>query len=344
MKTVLCTLYNSLYLDKGLVLYDSLCECAEDFKLYVLCMDDKCYEVLTDLHQEHHIPVRLTDFEDDVMLEAKANRSFGEYCWTCSASFILYILETYNEPICTYVDADMYFFQDPKILIDEMREAGKTVMITPHRFSIHQQHMIMNGIYCVEFNTFVNEEGSLGVLRKWKQDCIECCTAINDGVHLGDQKYLDTWPHDYPEIVHVCQNFGAGIAPWNIEWYTKCNDEEHFVYYNNNEKPIPIVFYHFQHVTYIDRKNVDTGVLSGLSYIDYSLVEKLYVEYLTRTEMKKQMLEQRYDIISLIKKHPTESNYNWKFWLMQYRIGKWLRILVSPIRPIKHFYIVSVDV
>ena len=82
MATVLCTLYNSLYLDKGLVLYDSLCECAKDFKLYVLCMDDKCYEVLADLHQEHTIPIRLSDFEngDEKLLKAKENRSFGEYC------------------------------------------------------------------------------------------------------------------------------------------------------------------------------------------------------------------------------------------------------------------------
>ena len=109
MTTVLCTLYNSLYLDKGLVLYDSLCECAKDFKLYVLCMDDKCYEVLTDLHQEHHIPIRLSDFErgDDSLLKAKANRSAGEYCWTCSSSFIRYILNKYNEPICTYIDSDI---------------------------------------------------------------------------------------------------------------------------------------------------------------------------------------------------------------------------------------------
>ena len=61
MKTILCTLYNTLYLDKGLVLYDSLRECAKDFKLYVLCMDDKCYEVLAGLNQEYHIPVRLSD-------------------------------------------------------------------------------------------------------------------------------------------------------------------------------------------------------------------------------------------------------------------------------------------
>ena len=61
MTTILCTLYNSLYLDKGLVLYDSLCECARDFKLYVLCMDDKCFDVLTRMNQANHIPVRLAD-------------------------------------------------------------------------------------------------------------------------------------------------------------------------------------------------------------------------------------------------------------------------------------------
>ena len=124
MTTVLCTLYNSLYLDKGLVLYDSLCECAKDFKLYVLCMDDKCYEVLTDLKQEHHIPVRLADFEDgdSALLEAKSNRPMGEYCWTCSSSFIRYVLNHYSEDSCTYIDADMAFYNDPQILIDEMME------------------------------------------------------------------------------------------------------------------------------------------------------------------------------------------------------------------------------
>ena len=136
MTTVLCTLYNSLYLDKGLVLYDSLRECAKDFKLYVLCMDDKCYDVLSDLNLDRHIPIRLSDFEegDYELLEAKANRPIGEYCWTCSSSFIRYILRKYNEPFCTYIDADMYFYSDPQILIDEMLLAGKSVMVTPHRF------------------------------------------------------------------------------------------------------------------------------------------------------------------------------------------------------------------
>ena len=52
MTTVLCTLYNSLYLDKGLVLYDSLKACAKDFELYLLCMDDKTYDVLSDINED----------------------------------------------------------------------------------------------------------------------------------------------------------------------------------------------------------------------------------------------------------------------------------------------------
>ena len=220
MRTVLCTLYNSLYLDKGLVLYDSLCNCAKDFKLYVLCMDDKCYDVLKELNQEYHIPIRLSDFEngDSALLEAKSNRKFGEYCWTCSSSLIRYILLHYSEDCCTYIDADMFFYQDPEILIDEMRDNGKTVMITPHRFTPDKMNLLIGGKYCVEFNTFLNEKNSLEVLEKWRSQCLECCTSVFDGVHFGDQKYLDTWLEDYPEVVHECQNSGAGIAPGNRGW------------------------------------------------------------------------------------------------------------------------------
>ena len=64
-KYVLCTLFNSVYMDKGIVLYHSLSEVTSDFILYVLCMDDKCYEVLSDLKYEHLMPIRLTDFENE---------------------------------------------------------------------------------------------------------------------------------------------------------------------------------------------------------------------------------------------------------------------------------------
>lgn len=318
MSQVYCTLYNSNYLDKGLVLYDSLCECAKDFKLYVLCMDDKCYEVLNDLHLEHHIPIKLSDFEEnDVeLLRAKENRTFGEYCWTCTPGIILYVMNTYKEDICTYLDVDMYFYKDPIILIDEMEKTGKSVMVVPHRFTKENKHLEKNGRFCVEFNTFRNNPESIKILIKWKNDCIDCCSSINDGKRFGDQKYLDEWPELYPDVVHICHNEGAGTAPWNIGWYKKEDSYNHVVRYKKDNSLVPIVFHHFAGVAYISRYQIRTGVIANIDTIDYEFVEELYVEYLNKLEDKKKLLEKEYDIDLLLKAHPAYNNLN-----------KWQRLL-----------------
>jgi len=312
MTTILCTLYNSLYLDKGLVLYDSLCECAKDFKLYVLCMDDKCYEVLVDLHQEHTIPIRLSDFEsgDEKLLKAKESRSFGEYCWTCTPSLILYILKKYNEPICTYIDADMYFYQDPQILIDEMFNAGKTVLIVPHRFPAQKKYLEKHGIYCVQFNTFCNADSSNIILEKWRSNCI--ADSSIDGNNFGDQKYLDTWPTEY-SCIHVTNNLGAGLAPWNIESYKLVDNQTNIVLYKENGLKLPVVFYHFQNLTYIDRKQVSTNFESNNSEIDYRLVDHLYVSYLKKIDKRKDYLIEKHDLDVIIKEHPVLSSLG-LFW------------------------------
>ncbi len=304
MSTILCTLYNSLYLDKGLVLYDSLCQCAKDFKLYVLCMDDKCYDVLTELKQEYHIPIRLKDMEegDNALLTAKHNRPIGEYCWTCSSSFIRYILKKYNEPICTYIDADMYFYSDPQILVDEMMCLGKSAMVTPHRFPSGKDKIAKKvGIYCVEFNTFFNNVEGLEALEYWRNRCLECCSNLGDGIHWGDQKYLEELVVKFP-CVHVCQNSGAGVAPWNISMY-EYKDNNSLLFKPLNVE-IPLVFYHFQSVTYISRDVINTGVIMEHS-IDKELVDKLYYPYLRKIESKKKMLETKYEISTLITHHPS---------------------------------------
>lgn len=311
MATVLCTLYNSLYLDKGLVLYDSLCKCSKDFKLYVLCMDEKCFEVLTDLNQDHHIPVRLSDFEcgDQELLTAKRNRPIGEYCWTCSSSFIRYVLKKYKEPICTYIDADMFFYSDPQVLVDEMLNAGKSVMITPHRFPKEAEKQSKTvGTYCVEFNTFCNTPESLRVLEYWRSRCLECCSNLGDGIHWGDQKYLEELVEKFANV-YVCQNNGAGVAPWNIVLYSipKNGSGTTMLHYNCFGENIPLIFYHFQSVKYIDRHEINTGVFTHKG-IDYDLVDSLYYPYLREIEEKKIFLESRYSLDLLIKKHPTDKD------------------------------------
>ena len=330
MTTTLCTLYNSLYLDKGLVVYDSLKECAKDFELYVLCMDDKCYEVLSDIGEERLKPIRLSDVENEGMLEAKSNRGVAEYCWTCSSRLIQYILETFKPTNCTYIDADMYFYQDPQFLVDEMLYAGKSVMMVPHRFTERNQHLAQRvGTYCVEFNCFKNDEAGLKVLNHWHQKCLECCSNLGDGIHWGDQKYMDEWPVLFKDEVHICQHPGAGIAPWNIELYRDYNDNTGVsLLYERSGERIPIVFYHFQSVSYITREIVRTGIKVN-HYTDYGMVDSLYRPYLQMIDKAKEFLAKKYNINLLITSHPSLNSAKWKKWLKSFGFVESIRRIVK---------------
>lgn len=341
MKTTLCTLYNSLYLDKGLVLYDSLKESAKDFELYVLCMDGKCFEVLSSMCEERLRPIHLEDVENDKMLEAKANRSIAEYCWTCSSRLIQFILETYKPECCTYIDADMYFYQDPQKLIDEMLEAGKSVMMVPHRFSERKKHLASKvGTYCVEFNCFKNDAEGLEVLNHWHNKCLECCSNLSDGIHWGDQKYMDEWPKLFPNSIYVCKNFGAGIATWNIDHYKLVKREGPIVHYKPDNSEGNIVFYHFAAIKNITHSIFKINIREGFDSIDYELVDYLYFIYLKKIKAARDILESKYHITIFQSKNKQAINYA-KIIIILFlhtRIGVFVRKLsASFIQTFKHY-------
>lgn len=303
-KHALCTLFNSVYLDKGIVLYESLTKVANDFILYVLCMDDKCYEVLTDLKYENLIPIKLAIFENEKLLEAKSNRPFGQYCWTCSSSLIKYVLDTYQPNYCTYLDADMLFYSDPIILINEMERKSASVSIIGHRFGWYaKKSEKIIGRYCVECNTFKNDDNARKLLEIWINQCLEDCSQKDDGIHWGDQKYMDNWVDDYSYVIES-ENYGAGIAPWNIPQYTlvKYEDNGPFVVKCKGKEYIPL-FYHFEGITYVSNEHADIHVYSRWS-IDDRLVKIFYVDYLRRIKKTKEILLEEYKVDCLIKSHP----------------------------------------
>jgi hypothetical protein len=305
MKSILCTLFNVNYLDKGLALYNSLEHVSKDFILYVLAMDDKCYEILTDLEKPFLTPIRLTDFENKDLIRVKPSRSFGEYCWTCASSLIKYVFITFYQECCTYIDADMYFYADPAIIIKEMYDRGASVLITGHRFKWYEKDKRENisGRYCVEFNTFKNDDKGNYLLNYWIQQCIDICTH-EIGVYCGDQKYLDNWLEDYDFVVET-NNFGAGVAPWNICQYkmiTNKTDDNSYIL-KREGKNFDLIFYHFENVTYIEKKVVNINIYSYWG-VDSKLVHSLYINYLLHIDKIKDFLIDKYDLNILILRHP----------------------------------------
>lgn len=306
----LCTLFNSVYLDKGLVLYESLEKVSIDLYLYVLAMDDKCYDILTKINKPRLIPIRLSDFETKQLKEAKNNRPFGQYCWTCSSSLIRYILDTYGLDYCTYLDADMCFYSDPYVLVEEMIQRNASVSIAGHRFCKYDKKLAERvGIYCVESNTFKNDNKARMLLDVWIKQCLEDCSAKNDGIHWGDQKYMDNWVCDYDFVIET-NHMGAGVAPWNIPQYKLVSlptDTNQNYTLRRNGKDTSLLFYHFENITYCASNRINIAVFYRWG-IDHSLVNELYQPYLKEITRIKRMLKEDYGYSSIITRHPAATH------------------------------------
>jgi hypothetical protein len=254
-----CTLFDSNYLSRGLALYSSLLATGEDFRLYVFCFDDTAYNILSRLNLDRMVLVSLDDFESPELLRVKPGRTKGEYCWTCTSHTIRYALDTFGLSEVTYLDADIYFYAPPSMLLEEFDRSGASVLITPHRFTRRYDTSRRAGIYCVQFITFRADERGLQVLDWWRKRCLEWCYAQVENGKFGDQKYLDDWPGRFAGV-HVLEHLGGGVAPWNVQQYDIVRENGRL---RGREKrtgrQFDVVFFHFHNMRFLTNGHIDLG-------------------------------------------------------------------------------------
>ncbi len=213
-----CTLFDANYLARGLVTYESLMSATEgSAHLYVFAFDDLSLTTLRTMNLPNLTVISLAEFEDEDLLRIKPTRSRGEYCWTCTSSTIHYCIRTFDLPHCIYIDADMVFYQNPKVLLDEM-PLSANVLITEHRYTPQYDKSKLSGKYCVQFMYFDNSENGQKVLNWWRDRCLEWCFNRHEDGKFGDQKYLDDWLTRF-QGVHSLQHLGGGLAPWNVQQF-----------------------------------------------------------------------------------------------------------------------------
>lgn len=283
-----CTLFDSYYLSRALLMYDSLKEHTVGFHLYIFAFDDMAYDILTKLRLDNATIISLKEFENEDLLEVKNSRTRAEYCWTCTSSSIDYVFETYNVPSCTYLDADLFFYASPEVLLKET-PVNKSVLITEHRFSkfarIFEQKRA--GRFCVQFITFNNTKDSRTILKKWARQCTDWCFARYEDGKFGDQKYLDTWPDEYPNV-HILDHPGGGVAPWNIMRYRFCLLDRKIIGVDRKTNTkFDLIFFHFHFVKIMSDGYTDLG-WNRLSTQDIDL---FYIPYIHKIIEKERLLE-----------------------------------------------------
>jgi hypothetical protein len=239
------TLFDSHYLPLGLCLYRSLEEHARPFHLWIVAMDDACAEALAQMQLVNATVLKLAEIESDALRAVKSDRSVAEYCWTLTPFLPSAVLQRAPQvERVTYLDADLFFFQPPGVLLDELAQSGKHVLITEHAFAPEYAHNIRYGRFCVQFVTFRNTPQAKRVLEWWQARCLEWCYGREEDGKFGDQKYLDDWPQRFAAEVHVLARTERTLAPWNVA---------HVAATQGAARP---VFYHFHSLKIVSRSRV----------------------------------------------------------------------------------------
>lgn len=209
------TLFDSFFLPQGLALHRSMERHCGAYKLWILCVDDRCYDVLEQLQLTNVSLLKLSLLETPELLRVKTTRTKGEYCWTLTPFAPRFVFEADGtvEQV-TYLDADLWFRRSPSLIFDDFRKAGKHVLITEHAYSPEYDYSHINGQYCVQFMTF-NRQAGERVRQWWQERCLEWCHAWLEDGKFGDQKYLDDWPERFESEVHISSGREWFLAPWN---------------------------------------------------------------------------------------------------------------------------------
>jgi hypothetical protein len=259
-----CTLSDKNYLALGIALYQSLKQqCEEDFKLYYLCLDDETYTRFLDYSKEETklepISLKELEKEKEELRTARANRPYNEYCWTLASYLTLYLFGQHKMPHLSYIDSDIYFYQDPEIIYKEIGK--KHVGIIAHR---HNSVGCTDGAYNVGIIYFKNE--GQDVLKWWRDAVLHKRYPQYHG--CGDQKYLEGFIPEFGKerICVADKTFGHG-APWNFRLYGYDKFDKGIILWGEKEQPF--IFNHFSRIKY----NIDTDQVepTGGKYADHTL-------------------------------------------------------------------------
>jgi hypothetical protein len=241
-----CTLFDSNYLPMGLSLHASLMQHAQPFHLSIICIDERVEQQLTQIDLPHVTLISLSAIETDDLLAVKLGRTRGEYCWTLTPfSFSAALAQHPKIPRITYLDADLFFFDNPRILLTEMEQTQKQVLITEHAYDPTYDQSSLSGRFCVQFLTFTNTQSAKEVMHWWQQRCLEWCFDRIESDRFGDQKYLDQWPSLFGDRVHILSQTEKTLAPWNLRYFLQK--------YPHSLQP---VFYHFHALKLIEPNQI----------------------------------------------------------------------------------------
>jgi hypothetical protein len=141
--------------------------------------------------------------------------------------------------------------------------------------------------------TFKNDTNGTKVLNWWRNACLDWCYARHEDGKFGDQKYLDDWTKRF-EGIHVLQNLGGGVAPWNVQQY------------DLKSKNFHLIFYHFHNYKLLENNKVELGKYK-VNKDNIEILYKPYTKHLDKISKYLAKIDKENDFNGIVKKE-----FHWK--------------------------------
>lgn len=224
-----CAIGDTRYLPHLLSLIDSARQnFTEVYTFHILAMDDYTFRKLQILRPGKDIQLySLNEVNEDFQIRAiryaapsreaisNANASnkdpgFVQFCWALASCFSFWLMERRKISV-TYVDADIFFFNDIKPFFKEL--SSKSIGLVSHRIP----YLMTSGEFNVGIVHFEYDSYGKSALNKWKSFLLNNQNNYSIGFGTcGDQKYLEIIHSIYKDQTSIVDEKFGHLAPWNV--------------------------------------------------------------------------------------------------------------------------------
>ena len=137
--------------------------------------------------------------------------------WALKPLLAKYLLQEKELERLIFLDPDLYFFNDPSFLFEELKE--KAFLLSPHwrsrdpfKDSRNFEELFTGGIFNGGF--FGCNADSIEILDWWLDACAYKMVKEN-GLYV-DQGYLTLLPVYFPEKTGIIHHKGCNVSSWNM--------------------------------------------------------------------------------------------------------------------------------
>lgn len=283
-----CSYFDSGYLSRGLALIESLRSHGDFAPVYVLALDEVVETYFTEHEVENVHVLTVADLEivEPELPAIKSQRSRMEYYFTCTPLIIRYVMNKLSSPgaVAIYLDADLYFFDNPDIVVDAL--GNDSVGIIEHRYPASvEKKLAKYGRFNVGWVGFRDDAQGRAVLDWYAARCLEWCSDTPTDGKYADQGYLNWFPNF--DGVRILDDPGFNLAPWNtrrhkIELW--CNATEGIVVDGS-----PLVFFHVHGLRRVGSHYVTAQLVYGAP-ASYDLMRGVYGPYVEALEAQEGLI------------------------------------------------------